>query len=252
MPDNGRRRILLTAVFAAIVAAPTAASAQDGFFFRPPTAGLTLRVGPMLYNASSDVFDEMKQNLTLSGSSFTGPAYGLDFVFMQLPRVDIVVGLGYAQSSASSEFRDWVEQDAAGNELPIEQTTRMRTIPLTASARYQLLSRGRSVSRLAWLPRSTMPYIGGGGGAVWYRLQQRGDFVDMGDFSIFFDTIESSGIDFTVHALAGVDHWFTARTGLNAEARYTHGQATPNNGFLTFDSLDLGGLQFTLGFSVRW
>jgi hypothetical protein len=232
----------------AVLAVPRTAAAQDGFLFSAPQAGLTLRAGPMLYSARGDVFEAMRKDLTLERGDFRGPSVGLDIVITPLSRWDLVLGVGYSESSAGSEFREWVDQD----DLPIEQTTRLRVIPATATLRYLPLSRGRSISSVAWLPRATTPYVGAGGGVVWYRLRQTGEFVNFMDYRIFSDVIEAYGWRGVVHGVAGVDHWFTPRLGLNAEVRYNHGGADPQQGFRSFDRLDLGGAQATLGFSVRW
>jgi hypothetical protein len=227
---------------------PAAAAAQDGFMFHPPRATLTLRVGPALYNTGSDVFDQLRRDLTLDRRDFRGTAAGLDMGITAGSRLDIVIGLAYAQAERGSEFRDWVDQD----EQAIEQLTSLRTLPVTVSARYLLTPRGRSVGTAAWLHRSTVPYVGAGGGATWYQLKQRGDFVDFTDYGIFHDVLETSGFSPIVHAFAGVDHWLAPKLGLNAELRYNYGRATPNQAFRDFDHLDLSGLQATLGFSVRW
>jgi hypothetical protein len=235
-------------VLLTLLGAPLPAAGQDGFLFRPPVAGLTLRAGPMLYSARSDVFDALRQDLTLNRGDFRATAFGADFVVAAMPQLDVVLGMGYARASPRSEFRDWVDQDS----LPIEQVTRLQSVPLTASLRYLLVPRGRSISSVAWLPRSTTPYLGAGGGAVWYRLRQTGDFVDFNDLSIFTDVIESSGWHGVMHGLVGVDHWLSPRLGLNAEARYTRGRAPAEHGFRSFDRLDIGGFQATVGLSVRW
>jgi hypothetical protein len=236
------------AVLLALLLQPAAAAAQDGFLFRAPSVGVTLRGGPMQYITGSDLFDQLRQDLTLRRRDFRAPAVGAEFAVMALPRVDFVVGVMYSQAERRSEFWDWVGDD----DLPIEQVTTLRTVPVTATVRYLLVPRGQRISRMAWLPNRTTPYVGAGGGIVWYRLQQDGEFVDFEDFDIFYDVLETSGSTAMVHALAGVDHWFMPRLGLNAEVRYSHGGARPDQSFRFFDRLDLSGVQATLGFSVRW
>jgi hypothetical protein len=236
------------AVVLALLLLPAAAAAQDGFLFRAPAVSLTLRGGPVLYSTGGDVFDQLRRDLTLDRGDFRGPSLGAEFAILALPRLDIVLGVTFSQADRRSEFRDWVGDD----DLPIEQVTSLRTVPVTASVRYLLVPRGRRISDMAWLPTATTPYIGAGGGMTWYRLQQDGEFVDFEDFGIFFDVLETSGSHPVVHALAGVDHWFATRFGVNAEVRYTHGRARPDQSFRFFDRLDLSGVQATLGFSVRW
>jgi hypothetical protein len=236
------------AVLLALLLQPAAAVAQDGFLFRAPDVGITLRGGLMQYSAGSDVFEQLRRDLTLERRDFRSPALGAEFAIVAVPRVDFVVGVMYSQTERRSEFRDWVGDDG----FPIEQVTTLRTVPVTATVRYLLAPRGRRISDMAWLPSSTTPYIGAGGGIAWYRLQQDGEFVDFEDFDIFYDVLETSGSTAMVHAVAGVDHWFMPRLGLNAEVRYSYGGARPNQSFQFFDRLDLGGAQATLGFSVRW
>lgn len=250
---NGRTFVLLMGLLAAL-GLPVTAAAQDGFLFRPPVGGVTVRAGGQLYTVSGDLFEQLRQDLTLSRGDFRAPALNAELVFVAASRLDVVLGIGWSRTEARSEYRDLVEPDGQGGELPIEQTTRLRTVPLTASVRYQLQPRGRSVGQLVWLPRSTTPYVGAGVGATMYKLQQRGDFVRREDYSIHFDVIEGSGTHVTAHGMVGVDHWLSPWLGLNAEARYTRGRATPdrNQGYYSFDSVDLGGLQFTLGLSARW
>jgi hypothetical protein len=236
------------AVLLALLLQPAAAAAQDGFLFSAPKAGVTLRVGPMQYITGSDLFEQLRQDLTLGRRDFRAPAVGGEFAVMALPRVDFVLGVMYSRAERRSEFLDWVGDD----DLPIEQVTTLRTVPVTATVRYLLVPRGRRISEMAWLPSRTTPYIGAGGGIVWYRLQQDGEFVDFEDYDIFYDVLATSGSNAMVHALAGVDHWFMPRLGLNAEVRYSHGGARPDQSFRFFDRLDLSGVQATLGLSVRW
>jgi hypothetical protein len=248
LADTVRAALPLLAAVSVLAVLPAGAAAQDGFLFRSPAVGLTLRAGPSLYTARSDVFDSMRRDLTLDRGDFRAPAGALELSFMPGDRVDIVIGAGYSRSRASSEFRDWVGSD----DLPIEQVTRLETVPMTASLRYHLVPKGRSIGTMAWLPRSTTPYVGAGAGVAYYRLEQDGEFVDFADNRIFGSTLESSGSALVVHGMAGVDHWITPRFGLNAEVRYTRGSADPQDGFRTFDRIDVGGVQATIGISARW
>jgi hypothetical protein len=259
MRSTTLRSVLVPAGFVTLAAGvvPGSAAAQRDFLFRAPVAALSVRVGPMLYSARGDVFDFITDNLTLERSDFRAPAVGAELILMPSSRLDVVLGFMWSKTEAKSEFLDWVEEverdGVVVDSLPIEQVTRLRTVPLTATLRYLLLPRGRRVSQLAWLPRGTVPYVGAGGGITWYRFEQEGNFVDFEDLNVFGPTLlESSGQQATFHVLAGVDHWFMSRVGVNAEARYTYGSAKPNESFSSYDDLDLGGFQVTLGLSFRW
>lgn len=255
MKPAARARIAFAvAIMTLIVVVPRRAHGQDGFMFKPPIGSLTFRAGPMLYRAGGDLFDQITSDLTLERSDFRTPAVGAELLFMPTSRIDLAIGLMYTNTESPSEFKHWVEPnpDPNGLPLPIEQTTRLRAIPVTISLRYQLLPRGRKVGELAWIPRKTTPYVGAGGGLVFYRFEQQGDFINFSNSNISASTITSSGEGAIFHALAGADYWLTSKFGLNVEARYTHGSANPDEGFRTFDSLDLGGVSVTAGLSLRW
>lgn len=232
------------------------AQAQDGFLFRSPQVQMTVRAGPVLPRAQGDIFGFMTSELTLERSDFRAPSVAGELAFIGMPRLDFVLGLGWAQSESSSEFALW--QGAEGD--PIAQTTRLRTVPLTMTARVYPLARGRSVSRLAWVPTRTMPYAGVGAGLTWYDLRQEGEFLDTQQCledpetgcSIFYQEFGASGQAPAVHGVVGIDHWFTPRVGLNIEGRYTHSSAPGKDSFRTYDSLDLSGVQATLGLTFRW
>jgi hypothetical protein len=245
------RRLLLTwaAVVAPLVALPGAElHGQDGFLFRAPSAQLTLRAGPLVPRAQGDLFDEMTGELTLERRDFHAPMLGAELALLLGPRFDLAVGLSRAESRATSEYREFIGDDG----LPIVQTTRLRTMPLTVTARVHAVPRGRAASQLAWLPARVTPYAGAGAGMTWYRLSQEGEFVLRSTGDIFLQQYESSDNGMTVHGLAGLDYWVTPRAGLNLEGRYTRGSAPVGGSYQRFDSMDLSGLQAAIGVSIRW
>lgn len=246
-----RGLILATAAASLFPALPAAVHAQDGFMLGQPRAQFTLRAGPMLHRAGGDLFSFFRSELTLERSDFRAPAVGAEIAAAVHPKVDLLLGAAWSSVGTNSESRDFVEE-VDGVDVPIEQRTTLRVIPLTISARFYPLPRGRSISELAWIPTRTTPYVGGGGGLAWYRVRQYGDFVSREDFSIFAEDWVSSGQTGVAHMFAGLDHWFTPRVGLNAEARYTFGSANPADDFLGWESVDLSGLQMGVGFALRW
>jgi hypothetical protein len=243
------RSSLVTAVAMPLLLATAAPIlAQDGFMFKQPIASLTVRLGPNMHSAKSDVFDFFTSELTLDRDDFRAPSLGAELGIMVSPKADVLIGVSWSEVNSKSEFRDWVDQD----DQPIEQRTKLRTIPLTASVRYYPLSRGETVSELAWVPRRVTPYVGGGGGITWYNLDQQGDFIQMSDLSVFFDDFESSGNALTTHLIAGSDVWLSSKAGVNLEARYTRGSAPLTGDFQNWNDLDLSGFQVSAGFTFRW
>jgi hypothetical protein len=139
--------------------------------------------------------------------------------------------------------------------VPIVQTTRFQRVPVTGSIKAYLAPRGRSVGRLAWVPTKLAPYVGAGGGFLWYRFKQDGDFVDFArqTGNIFTSTFESDKWTPSAHAFTGVDYSLSPRVALTGEARYTWGRAPLNRDYFTgFERIDLSGVAATAGLSFRF
>jgi hypothetical protein len=138
------------------------------------------------------------------------------------------------------------------NNLPITQTTRIEQIPLTGGVKFLLIPRGRGVGKFAWLPSAIVPYIGGGAGVLWYRLEQEGDFVDESNSEIFSDHLTSSGWAPTVYAGGGADIHVFKTAFLTLDLRYVYAKPDLNREFVSFDSLDLSGLRVTAGLQFHF
>jgi outer membrane protein with beta-barrel domain len=236
---------------AALLLAPVAAQAQgsgDGFLFQKPLGGFVLRGGLASTTASGDLYAFLADQFTLDKGDFRAPQIAADLLIRIAPRADLDFGIGFSRSNKGSHFRDWVDLD--NNE--IEQATSLSRVPATVGARIYLAPPGRSVGKFAWIPTKVVPYVGAGGGMMWYRLRQTGEFIDVATTDVFPDTFESSGWTPTAHGLAGVDYSLTPRFALNGEARYTWAKAKLGPDFEGFDKIDLSDIGITFGLNVRF
>jgi hypothetical protein len=248
-----RHRTILTLALVAFAAIPSAGDAQSGgrgFFFREPRASLTLRTGWAGARARSDLFTFTTEQLTLNRGDFSSASLGADVALRVLARTNVVFSLGFADANRESEFRDFVDN----NELPIEQTTSFVRVPITLGVKQYLMSTGRSVGKFAWIPARIAPYVGAGGGLMYYRFHQTGDFIDFASPAMNVLPLQflSSGWTRTAHALAGLDYSLGPRFALTAEARYLWSSAPLSRDFSGFQRLDLSGLATTAGLMVRF
>lgn len=232
----------------AVVTPARAQGAGEGFLFRTPSATLTLRGGYDRAGAQSDVFTFSTQHLTLGRGDFSGLAGGADLGLRLTPRVDLLLSGEYTGRVKDSEFRDFVGTD----DRPILQTTRFERVPLTAAAKLYVAPRGRRIGRFAWVPARVAPFVGGGGGATWYRFRQEGEFVDYETLEIFQDRLESTGWAPSAQAFGGIDYALTPRLAVTGETRYTWSRARPHASFSDFDRIDLSGLAATVGVTLRF
>lgn len=233
--------------------APTvAAQSGEGFLLGVPRVTVTLMAGYVQPRAASggdtqSLWDLTREELTVDTRDLGGTLIGGQFAVRTSERVDLTLAATYNNSETRSEFRHWVDMD----DLPIEQTTTFVTVPVTVGFKAYLLDRGRSFGRYAFVPRKWNAYAGLAGGLVYYRFEQRGDFVDFETLDIFDDEFLSQARAPTVHFLGGLDVSVNNRVVLNAEGRYALGTAPLDSDFVGFPDLDLAGFQFTVGLSVR-
>jgi len=252
---DGKKRIFGQLAFLAgglvlLLGIPNAITAQQtqDFLFGEPHFSLTLNLGYGIPRAGSEIYDFVMNDMTLKKSDFNSVVFGGSFGVRVTNRVEVGLDVSYANSNTRSEFRDWVDQD----DLPIEQNTRLSWVPVTATVKAYLWERGRRISQLAWIPGKWSPFIGVGGGRVYYTFKQNGDFVDFETLEIFTDTFRSSGNSGIFHVLAGAEWSLSPRFYLTGEGRYSWAEADMDSDFVGFDPIDLSGFQGTVGLALRF
>jgi hypothetical protein len=244
-------RLLVGAVGSLLAAAPAVAQVSgDGFLLQSPVGAFALRIGYDRPLTGSDVYREGFERLTLSKNDFGTMHLGADLSFPVSRQLAIVLGSTYAGSSAKSRFREYLDN----NDLPIEQTTSLKRVTLTGGLKAYLAPPGRSIGRFAWVPNRFAPYVGAGGGALWSRYQQNGDFIDFDtqDLNVFSADFKSDHWAPEAHALVGTDISLSPSFALTTEARYTWARAPLGDQFQGFDRIDLSGVSVTAGLSVRF
>ena len=234
----------------ALILAAGPASAQsrgDGFLFNAPAGTFTIRCGYDRARAGSDIFSFVTDELTLNHGDFSAVTLAADIGVRISPRLQAVFGVGSSRTSTPSEFRNWVDN----NNQPIQQTTDFVRVPLTASLKLYLAGPGRSIGRFAWVPARYAPYVGVGGGVMWYRFTQSGDFIDFSTTNVFTDSFESSGFTPTGQGFVGTEATLTPRFAVTGELRYQWAKAALGRDFPGFSPIDLSGVSATAGVMIR-
>ena len=253
-------RVFASLVVGLLLVSATATSAQDNdpanapsrpspdFLFGRPRGSLGIRGAWLFASANSDLFDFVQRHLTVDKKDFNAPMLGIDLSLAVTSRIDVSFGAEFSQAKKASEYRDFVDNRL----LPINQETTLKERNIFGSVRYSLVPRGRSVSRFAWVPRGLAPYVGAGAGALWYRFEQSGDFVDFADLSVFTDFFSSSGYAPSAHVFGGTDVQLYRILFLNVEGRYVWANAKLGKDFVDFDPIDLAGFRLSTGVNVRF
>ncbi len=235
---------------AALLALPTPAFGQsegNGFLFHQPIGSFSLRMGLSRPNATGDPYGFFSNELTLTKSSFAAFDVAGDLAFSATRNLDVVLSVGWEGSQAPSEMRHWLD----ANDQSIRQTTTLQRVPLTVSLKYYLRSRGQSVGRFAWVPEGLAPYVGGGGGMIYYHIRQWGNFVST-DTIIYSDVFSSEEWAGMTQVFAGVEVPLSPRFMMSGEARYTWAKAALGPDFSGFSNINLSGFSVTIGMGVRF
>jgi hypothetical protein len=223
-----------------------AARKSPDFLFGHPDGSVAVRGSWIFSSAGSDWYDFVTDQLTIDRGAFNAPVVTFEVGFFVTPRVDVLAGVDFSSTSTNSEYRNLVDN----NRLPITQQTELRGTTISGSVKYALIARGREVGSVAWVPNGLVPYVGAGGGAHWFGLTQRGDFVDYMDLSVFPDVFESSGWSPSAHVFGGADIKLNRRLYLTIEARYEWADGELDAEWIGFDPIDLSGLRIGTGINV--
>jgi hypothetical protein len=231
---------------------PGLAAADDdpsGFSFEPPRFSASVRGGRVFARGGSDLFDFVRDELTIEKNDFNSPAIASEFGFTLTPRLEAVFGFEYTQAGVPSEYRRFVKRTTGA---PITQTTSLKTMQLGGSLKWAVLGRGHEVGRFAWVPRLITPYVGAGAGAMQYDFLQDGEFVDFVDRTVFQDYFQAKGWTPSAHAFAGADVKLTRWLFASVEARYVWAAGDLGETFADFEPIDLSGLRTAFGVNVRF
>ena len=231
---------------------PGSAAAQHGYLFQSPVANLSLRLGVGGPSAPSNdpFFGILTDTLSVKAKDLRGTSFSADLGIAASSRFEVVLGFARDATTNPSEYKNWLDE----NDKPIRQTTDIQRMPLTLGAKYYLVPRGRNLSKHAWIPSSFTPYVTAGGGAMFYKIYQTGEWIDVESptHDIFGSTFQSSGTGFTGHVGGGASWWFNPHLGLTADARYAWGTAKLHGDFSELDRVDLRGFQITTGLAVQF
>jgi hypothetical protein len=189
-------------------------------------------------NGDSRYWDEKFIDFTGSPSDFEDVVFGVDYLWRTSDQGGLLFGLSFYDGRATQAYRDWETSDGRD----ISHVTELSFGDLTAA---YVLRFGRS---------SVRPYLGAGGGLLWWRLREEGSFIDFGDpdLPIIFASYQGDAVTWEFFALAGLDFRLGHRWSFFFEGRYRWSEDELNKDFAGFGTIDLSGAQLVGGFSYNF
>jgi hypothetical protein len=233
-----RRLLHATALLTTIGLFWTASAEAQGNWQPGDFGAIRFRIGILQPQANSEYWDETFSVFTGSASSFEDVVFGIDYLWMTSRQTGFVFGGSFYESSATQAYLDWV--DADGRE--IRHTTTLNLNDLNMAYVYRF---GRDGVR---------PYVGAGGGLLWWRLREEGSFIDFADpdLPIVYASYQADGTTWELLGLAGLEIPFSFRWRFFLEGRYRWAEADLDGDFAGFGTIDLSGVELTAGFSYNW
>ncbi len=226
------RALFLTAALCALVAADVSAQGN----WRPGDFGaLRFRLGVFEPQGDSQFWDDYFTDFTGSPSSLEDLTFGIDYLWWSSPRSGLLFGGSFYQGDTTVAYRDWETFDG-------QDIGHLVDLQLTDLSAAYVLRFG---------DRGARPYVGLGGGVLWWQLREEGSFIDFGDpeLPIVYASYFADGTTWELFALAGLDVPLGFRWSFFFEGRYRYSEADLNKDFAGFGTVDLSGVELTGGLS---
>jgi len=245
--------VALSVTSATSSAAQTAApspirNSAPEFLFSAPRGTVGVRASFLAAREGGDLFAFVRKELTIDKGDFNSPGATIEFSFVVTPRLSVVGDVDLTRSRVDSESRPFKGSDG----LPIAQISRLTQSNFAGGLKFALLPLGQRISRYAWIPRTIVPYVSVGAGAMYHQFSQEGEFVDYVDLSIFRANLETSGWAPSVHVAFGADVRVWGRVYLDFEGKYIVAHDSLQPDFAGFDGIDLAGFRFGTGMHVAF
>jgi hypothetical protein len=231
-----RRSTKLAVIVATIILAGFSFDASAQGNWQPGDFGAVRGyLGVFSPQGDSEYWNDTFDVFTGSPSSFEDVVFGVDYLWRTSRRSGLLFGTSFYSGATTQAYLDWVDGD--GND--ISHTTTLQLTDLTAAYIWRFGAHG------------ARPYIGGGGGLLWWGLREEGYFIDFADpdLPVVFASYDAGGTTWELFALAGLDVPLGYRWSFFIEGRYRWSEAELDDDFSGFGTIDLSGLQLVGGLS---
>ncbi len=230
-------RVLIALAGLGVLSLPAFAQGYGNYSGRG-AGELRLHVGDFRPDGKSSYWDGIRHDFTNSDpSDFEAPNFGLDYLLPLNDRMSVMFSGNWYEGNTTNSYRDFLDN----HNDRIRHDTRLDIASGTVGL----------VVHLAPINAPIQPYVGAGGGAYSYRLEEHGDFIDFSQASlpVFRDRLTTSDTAFGYYFLAGLEFPVSRRVSLFAEGKWTRVKADLKDDFDGLGRLDLGGREIAGGIS---
>jgi opacity protein-like surface antigen len=195
-----------------------------------------LRLGAFRPEGDSEYWRDKQLDFTGDASDLESASFGLDYLLGLNNQLSLMFSGSYFQGDTTQSYRDFT--DNFGDRIRHDTTLDI------GSATVGL------VFHFTGPDSPVIPYIGAGGGAYFWRLEENGDFIDFNrNDEIFNARLRSDGTAFGGYALVGLEAPLSRNLSIFAEGRWTKVDADLKDDFEGFGKIDLSGREVAAGLS---
>jgi len=218
-----------------LLSAETASAQQQSFNFS--IGYFTIRGEDS--RVAGDALVENRSLYLFDFDDFNSASLGAEYLFGIGEFLEAGAGLGYTSRGVDTIYEDYVRPD--GTE--IEQTLRLRVVPMTATIR--ILPLGRS--------SAFQPYVGGGIGVFNWRYSETGDFIDFSQpgTPVFRANYTNTGTSVGPVAVFGA-RFPIGNLTIGGEVRYQKAEGDLDERDFLGPKIDLGGFHYMANVGFRW
>jgi hypothetical protein len=211
------------------------ASAQQSFNF---SFGLFTVRGEDA-RVEGDALVENRDIYLFDFDDFNSGSIGAEYLAGFAEFLEFGAGIGYTSRGVDTIYEDFVRPD--GSE--IEQTLKLRIVPMTATVRVLPLGNSGPIQ----------PYVGGGIGFYNWRYSESGDFIDftVPGRPVFRETYTASGTAVGPVAVFGA-RFAVGNATIGGEVRYQRAEGELDENDFLAPKIDLGGLHYAATVGFRW
>lgn len=233
-------RVFIALLMLTVAAMPAFAQRGRGHrrYYPEREGAFRIHLGAFRPEGDSEYWRDKQDDFTGADvEDFENASFGLDYLLPLSSRLSLMFSGSVYEGDSTSAYRGF--EDNFGDRIRHDTTLDI------ASGTLGL------VLHLTGPETAIQPYLGVGGGAYPWSLEESGDFIDFGSPSrpIFSADLKSDGIAFGYYWLAGLEAPITPRLSIFAEGRWTRVDDDLSDDFEDFGKLDLGGREFAAGLS---
>jgi len=193
-----------------------------------------LRLGAFRPEGDSQYWQDKELDFTGNAADLESASGGIDYLMGLNDHLSLQFSGSYFEGNTTQAYRDF--EDNLGHRIRHDTTLGIGSATLGV------------IFHLTGPDAPVIPYIGAGGGAYFWRLEENGDFIDFDQNNEIFNArLKSDGTAFGGYWLVGLEAPISRSLSLFAEGRWTKVDDDLSGDFEGFGKLDLSGREVAAG-----